>query len=402
MNHFFIIIFTKRNDYDLKRWIHLIYDWIIIGGGIQGSTLANFLLKEKKTTVERLAIIDPHEEPLANWKHCTGLIDMPYLRSPSVHHIDSLPFSLQEFNKIKGETKNFYGRYKRPSLDLFNEHCRHVIEDTRLNKCWHQGKVIHAERTGNLWTIQTEIGQAFTSYNLVLSVGIGNQLAIPDWAQENPNAQHIFDPALHSLEEVKSPVAVIGGGITAVHTAVKLSSLYPGNVTLIKRHPFRIHDFDSDPAWLGPKKQHPFRRLSSYRKRRELIKEARHKGSIPQELFLKVKRLTEKGHLSIVDGEVDYYDKDTLHLKEGLTIEAKRVILATGFVQTLPEKQWLTPLIHEHKLNCSDCGYPIVSHSLQWGPNLYVTGALAELEVGPIARNISGARQAAQLIVNSL
>lgn len=79
-----------------------------------------------------------------------------------------------------------------------------------------------------------------------------------------------------------------------------------------------------------------------------------------------------------------------------------RVFLATGFVQTLPEKQWLTPLIHEHKLHCSEYGCPIVSHSLQWGPNLYVTGALAELEVGPIARNISGARQAAQLIVNSL
>ncbi|MDM5220760.1 hypothetical protein QUF86_08335 [Peribacillus sp. NJ11] len=40
--------------------------------------------------------------------------------------------------------------------------------------------------------------------------------------------------------------------------------------------------------------------------------------------------------------------------------------------------------------------------SLQWGPGLYVTGALAELEMGPISRNISGARQAAERIVNSL
>lgn len=43
-----------------------------------------------------------------------------------------------------------------------------------------------------------------------------------------------------------------------------------------------------------------------------------------------------------------------------------------------------------------------VSNSLRWGPNLYVTGALAELEMGPIARNISGARQAADRIVSSL
>ena len=35
---------------------------------------------------------------------------------------------------------------------------------------------------------------------------------------------------------------------------------------------------------------------------------------------------------------------------------------------------------------------------LEWGPNLFVSGALAELEVGPIARNISGARVAASII----
>ena len=54
------------------------------------------------------------------------------------------------------------------------------------------------------------------------------------------------------------------------------------------------------------------------------------------------------------------------------------------------------------ELPCAECGYPIVSKTLQWGPDLYVTGALAELEMGPIARNISGARQAAERIVKHL
>lgn len=65
-------------------------------------------------------------------------------------------------------------------------------------------------------------------------------------------------------------------------------------------------------------------------------------------------------------------------------------------------KDWLTPVIRSHDLRCAECGYPIVSQSLQWGPDLYVTGALAELEMEPISRNISGARQAAERIVNSL
>ena len=78
------------------------------------------------------------------------------------------------------------------------------------------------------------------------------------------------------------------------------------------------------------------------------------------------------------------------------------VLLATGFTPTLPGQEWLTPIIKKHQLKCADCGYPIISETLQWGPNLYVMGALAELEIGPITRNISGARQAAERIVNSL
>lgn len=30
-------------------------------------TMANFLLKQNKVTSDELAIIDPHNEPLANW-----------------------------------------------------------------------------------------------------------------------------------------------------------------------------------------------------------------------------------------------------------------------------------------------------------------------------------------------
>ena len=44
------------------------FDWMIIGGGIQGVTLATFLLKTGKTTVDQLAIVDMNDEPLARWK----------------------------------------------------------------------------------------------------------------------------------------------------------------------------------------------------------------------------------------------------------------------------------------------------------------------------------------------
>ena len=73
-----------------------------------------------------------------------------------------------------------------------------------------------------------------------------------------------------------------------------------------------------------------------------------------------------------------------------------------GFIPSLPGKDWLGKLIKDLNLSCAKCGYPIISKTLQWYPQLYVSGPLAELEIGPIARNISGARHAAEKIVSNL
>ena len=390
------------------------YKWMIVGGGIQGITMASFLLKEQKAKVEEIAIIDPHAEPLQNWRRCTSLIDMPYLRSPAVHHLDVHPFSLQTFvkNKAVDESAAFYGRFRRPALPVFNEHCAHLIDDLQLKKSWVQDRVQTAERLEYKWQLKLQSGKKVAGENLVLAIGISEQPAWPDWASEvkkqsETSVYHIFEPDLPKFEEVQRPFTIIGGGITSVHLALKLASLFPGEVTLLKRHPFRLNDFDSDPAWLGPKNQLSFSKLSCYQKRREQIKQARHKGSLPRDLYTKLRRSTRTGKLRVIDGEVQeaFIQNNQMKLKgeHGRFIHQTGIILlATGFEPSLPGRQWLTPVIKKHALQCAACGYPIVSASLQWGPGLYVIGALAELEMGPIARNISGARQAAARIVQSL
>lgn len=107
-----------------------------------------------------------------------------------------------------------------------------------------------------------------------------------------------------------------------------------------------------------------------------------------------------------MDEEIDSFnlveEGTLLETKTGKELFAKTIILATGFVPTLPGKEWITPLIKREKLKCAECGYPIVSSHLEWAEGLYVTGALAELQIGPIARNISGARQAAEKIVSGI
>ena len=48
------------------------------------------------------------------------------------------------------------------------------------------------------------------------------------------------------------------------------------------------------------------------------------------------------------------------------------------------------------------CGYPIVDSELRWHPRIYVSGPLAELELGPVSRNIAGARRAGDRIVDAI
>ena len=386
------------------------YEWIVIGGGIQGCTIATFLLKNKKVLPGNLCIIDPHEKPLSNWTRNTGLIGMKFLRSPFVHHLDADPFSLISFTKKKNLKDNeFYGQYKRPSLKIFNEHSHHLFQETALEQSWQQGYVSDIEKERDHWRVQTLDGKSLAGRNIVLAVSVNDQLFIPEWAdslhEESNQVFHIFDKTA-CIEELKLPIAVVGGGITSAHLVIRLAAMYPGSVTLIKRHPFRVFDFDSDPGWLGPKKQTAYRQISDYEKRRDVIIGARNKGSLTGELFQKLKKLENEQKIKIVDGEVKSACKrdgeEITLILEQQEVNVNSIIFATGFKPGRPGGGWLDKAIEKFDLPCARCGYPIVSPTLEWCPHLYVMGSLAELEIGPIARNISGARQAAERIVQNI
>ncbi|WP_456278767.1 NAD(P)-binding domain-containing protein [Bacillus sp. AK128] len=389
------------------------FDWIIVGGGIHGCTIATYLLKSGVAQVEDLLIIDPNERLLFNWQCNTDRIGMEYLRSPGVHHIDVKSFSLERFGKQLGDRKCFYGHYKRPSLDLFNEHCMNVIRETRLNQAFYQGKVVSLKRHGQSWNVHTNKGTYFSGKRVIVAISTSGEPVLPEWAKTikgdaSNHLHHIYDQTDLSLTNLNIPIVVVGGGISAVHTVIKLSSLYPGKVSLLKRHPFRVHDFDSDPGWLGPKNMNAFKKINDYNERRRMIQNARHRGSIPNELHLKIRKLVKERMLFIVDGEVNslstshYKYNFLLHLNDGQQVmKANSLILATGFQSTLLEQSWLKQLIVDENLSCANCGFPIINENLEWCPHLYVTGPLAELEIGPVSRNISGARRAAERIVST-
>ena len=92
-------------------------------------------------------------------------------------------------------------------------------------------------------------------------------------------------------------------------------------------------------------------------------------------------------------------DGASLEMNDGSVLQVHRILLATGFAPNRPGGKFVDQLIEAASLPCSECGYPIVDETLCWHPGIYVSGPLAELEIGPSSRNISGARRAAKRIV---
>jgi hypothetical protein len=140
--------------------------------------------------------------------------------------------------------------------------------------------------------------------------------------------------------------------------------------------------------------------LLSVERRRAMIRGARRPGSMPDDVARNLRRAERWGLLRIVRGEVrraTLQPDGAVGLEvPGLTLRASRVLLATGFEQQRPGAGWLDRAIAACELPLASCGYPLVAPSLAWAPGLYVTGALAELELGPVARNIVGARHAGE------
>jgi hypothetical protein len=383
-------------------------DWLIIGGGIHGVHVAARLLGEGGVDPDALRIVDPADALLARWRACTSTTGMTHLRSPAVHHIDLHPWSLQRFagHPDRRPPGLFAPPYDRPSLALFDAHCDQVIATFGLTDLHTRGHARRARIEPDGVTVQVEGPDADTlqARRVVLALGASEQVCWPDWAPRgHDRVHHVFEPGFDAWPAPdEEHVAVVGGGISAGQIALKL--IASGHtVHLVSRHALREHQFDSDPGWLGPKHMKRFEGEPDLSRRRAMITDARHRGSVPPDVHRALERAIARGRLRWHEAEVAAALADDggvrITLTGGQNLDASRVMLATGFVSCRPGGELVDDLVASANLPCAACGFPIVDEALCWHPRVHVTGPLAELELGPTSRNIAGARRAGDRLV---
>lgn len=385
-------------------------EWLIIGGGIHGTYLSHLLVNQAGVQQEDVRVLDPHQSPLAAWTRFTANCGMTHLRSPATHNIDIPILSLYRYAKSFREKSayTFIPPYNRPSLTLFNKHCDQVISHNRLATLRILGRALALEKNGRAITTETTAGRIKSRY-VILAIGLGEQPYWPAWARtlqkDGARIDHLFDIGFQPAKTSESSVVVVvGGGISAVQVSLKLSDRLPGKVRLISRHHLQKSQYDFDPCWIGPKCLNDFHR-SDYGKRRHSVDRARIGGSAPCEVLEAFRNAVSAGRLDFQHSCIRGASTNgrRIRLKTDTDTQwADAVVLATGFLHKRPGGPFIDQVIKNLGLKCGSCGYPIVGQDLRWSENIFVTGPLAELQLGPCARNIVGARNAGRHLLNTL
>jgi len=391
----------------------MMLDWLIVGGGVHGTAISHVLTQRGGVPRDRIRVLDPYEQPLARWTACAVNTGMDFLRSPLAHQLHFDPFSLRFFAQIQKDKPlaRFIPQYSRPAFDFFQAHSTWLIEHYHLDALRITGRAEKLTQIRDGWRVETATG-GLEARHVVLAMGATEQPYWPAWAaalrEAGGRIHHIFDMGFVRENLTSwSNATIIGGGITAAQTALVMTDQHPGTVNLLMRHPVRIAHFDSDPCWVTSICLKKFHQDQDYDRRRALIRQVRNRGSMPPEVAARLGNAVQSGFLvqqidEVESGQVDENGIIQLGLaNSGAALKTDLVILATGFNSVRPGGDWIDNAVTDYGLPLASCGYPIIDPSLCWSPGLYVSGPLAELEIGPVSRNIIGARLSGERLLSA-
>lgn len=388
-------------------------DIAIIGAGPQALTLVTHLLQKRQKLRHRFLVFDPNGTWMSQWQEQFDALEIEHLRSPAVHHPHPDPFALRRFAQNRPD--ELFPPYDLPGTELFEEFCQDVIGQWEL-----QNSVVKASVTGiepitdggrPRFRIGWQDGQSIIARRVVLATGAGKTIT-PNWVERistpypKDKLCHSQNVDLRGLQMTGERVLIIGGGLTSGHLAV--GAMKRGaKVLLMARRQLQEKLFDAEPGWLGPKYLKDFFAQPDWLTRWELIQQARNGGSMTPAMMTKLRQRSREGKIAFYEQcqvvEAQWLgDRWRVLCDHGQEYECERIWYATGTrfdATTHP----LLPTIAAAFPTSIVNGLPVLDQHLRWpGCELFVMGGLAALQVGPVARNLYGAKMASERIVQAL
>ena len=395
----------------------------IIGGGIHGVSIAIRLLRDMPAAAKSLAIVDRHPLPLTQWRRKTERQGMKFLRSPAVHHITPDALGIVEYAERHSRTNALAPPYSQPSTQLFWDFCKSALVELGAHQVYYQfdvSKLRWDKGAGKFpFRLISTNSEGFRSRCVVLAIGTDDCAYVPpefvQWQHRYPDqilhasqfsvncadgnvGDFCLGVSSRSPRPFKRKIVIVGGGLTAGTLAKSLSER-GHNVALIVRKGLKTEQFDFPPVWLGPKALTEFASETDFQRRYETIQQNRGEGSITPDVMAallntpKVDIYSEtRIHNITTEDECLPAQRLRVETTRGVITDVSRVILATGYRFNLRRYGFLTELLAQHQVPLV-CGHPRLDADLQLHPieNLFGSGTIAQLQIGPASGNIAGA-----------
>ena len=388
-------------------------DLAIIGAGVQALTLTAHLLQKSKKHYGKFLIFDPNQTWLSQWQQQFAAQQIPYLRSPAVHHPEPNPHQLRTFAEHR--RNEFFPPYDRPGTKLFNDFCDEVIRRWNLADKVYPAKVIQILTIESTFRPRFQLlldtGETIIARRVVLATGSG-KIQLPHWV-ESITSNYPPDKLCHSqkvnlnqLNLTGERILIVGGGLTSGHLTKGAINL-GATVTLMTRKQLQSKIFDADPGWLGPKYLKDFHAETDWSERYQQIQQARNGGSMTPEVMLQLRKASREGKVRIDEccQVRDAQWQDNLwqvRCYDGSKHQFNRIWLATGTRFNIKEHPLLQDVLETYPTETVH-GLPILDEHLRLPKsNFFIMGGLAALQIGPVARNISGGKMACQRIVPAI
>lgn len=384
-------------------------DIAIVGAGMQALTLVAHLLQKREKMRNRFRVFDPGGNWIGQWKHQFAAYEIPHLRSPALHHPDPDSFALRRF--AESRPNQLFPPYDLPGTQLYESFCQDVIRRWQLQESVIAASIVRIEPLAHQFRLWLRDGRTVLARRVIMATGSA-VTQVPNWANHIATP-YPADRLVHSkaidlrlLKLAGEQILIVGGGLTSGHLAI--GAINRGaKVSLISRRSFYEKLFDADPGWTRPKYLKGFHAESNWYVRWQMIQQARNGGSMTPAMMTQLRRARHSHKLTLHPecqiNEASWNGQNwKVTCEDGMVQECDRIWLATGTRFDVTQDPLFAELLEAYPIQVVN-GLPVLDPCLRWSNSeLYVMGGLAALQVGPTARNISGAMLASDRIVPAL